>query len=316
MNNFYKALDIIKQRLEKNTFVNTVLFANTQNKNLYKNNIFPIAHINVQPSPIINTQVSRFVFEIGVLEKRNYTDTFLGTKFEGNDNVIDNFNLTYNVINDLISYLNRNSFEDIEIIGFGNITPLALNDVELIDGWVVTITPNDQEDEDDNNGGNGNFFFLSAVPSFFLNDSNPNNFINVSILESETQDIIDIWLDNITYGVFQNNASAKIISPEIEVGKQIFTAILNQNNPLPDGKWLVNKTGASGLLGSGANFRYNPVRTSPIDPFNNPEFNPEAEGVRPFEFGLDTVEPVIINVQNGIITEIIDLPMTGFAYEG
>jgi hypothetical protein len=141
MNTFYQAVELLKSRLENNPLVNTVVFARTEEKDLYKKNIFPIAHINPRPSNWVNNQVNLFTFEVGVFEQRNIVKDPIETKFEGNDNQLDNMNTTYQVINDLVSYLERQDNEyQIEVQSVSAINPVIFKDFNLLDGWVVTIT--------------------------------------------------------------------------------------------------------------------------------------------------------------------------------
>lgn len=141
MNEFYLCVDLLKQRLQNNPLVNTTIFARTEEKDLYKKNIFPIAHINPTSSPFTNSQVVQFTFEIGVFEQRDINKVDTQTKFEGNDNVIDNLNTCYAVLNDLISYLQLSNNDNlIELVAISNLQPLLFKDFNILDGWAVTLT--------------------------------------------------------------------------------------------------------------------------------------------------------------------------------
>jgi hypothetical protein len=147
-NNFYKAVELIKNRLENNPLVNTVIFARTNESDLYKKQIYPITHIVPTSTPFISKQVTQHTFEIGAMSQRDIPSTNKLTKFEGDDNVIDNLNSCYSILNDLINFLyNRDNSDDrIEIVTVGNFEPLLFTDFNILDGWVITITlqiPND-----------------------------------------------------------------------------------------------------------------------------------------------------------------------------
>jgi hypothetical protein len=147
-NNFYRCVNLLKERLENNPLINTVIFAKTNEKDLYKKQIFPIAHINPQSSPFINSQVNRFTFEIGAMEQRDLPVAKKDTKFEGDDNVIDNLNLTFSVLNDLVSWLQlKNNDDDIELIQVSEFQPLTFTDFNILDGWVVRLTLEIRNDE-------------------------------------------------------------------------------------------------------------------------------------------------------------------------
>lgn len=141
MNTYYNTVEVIKKRLKANPLVNTVIYAKTEEKDLYKKTIFPVAHIVPVPSVWKNNQVNRFSFEVGVFEQRDIVKEPTTTRFEGNDNQIDNMNTTYQVINDLLSYLEMEVNEhNVRLISVGNITPLTFKDVNLLDGWSVIFT--------------------------------------------------------------------------------------------------------------------------------------------------------------------------------
>ena len=147
MNQFYNAVELIKARLENNPQVNTVIFARTEEKDLYKKSIFPIAHINPTEMPFRNSQVSMFTFEVGVFEQRNINKENTDTKFEGNDNVIDNLNICHTILNDLVTYLTIQDNEfNIMLDSVTSATPLLMKDFNILDGLVLSITlmaPND-----------------------------------------------------------------------------------------------------------------------------------------------------------------------------
>ncbi len=140
MNQFYKVVDLIKTRLEENQNVHTVLFGRTEDKDLYKKNIYPIAHINPVESAI-ESKVSSFTFEIASLDQRDLSKQPITDKFEGNDDLQDNLNVTYAILNDLVTWLLRQNNEDlIELSSQSSLTPLLFKDHNLLDGWVVRIT--------------------------------------------------------------------------------------------------------------------------------------------------------------------------------
>ena len=59
------------------------------------------------------------------------------------------------------------------------------------------------------------------------------------------------------------------------------------------------------------------ARMSPYIPDYNPIYNQDPN-LPPLNFQLnaDTINPVLFTVVGGVITEVIPLPITGFAYEG
>lgn len=148
MNAFYLVVDLIKERLQNNPNVNTVLFGATEDKDLYKKNIYPIAHINPVSAPMDSTKASYFTFEIACLDQRDISKAPATDKFDGNDNLQDNLNITYTILNDLVGWLRlQNNSIYAELDSVSEATPILFKDHNLLDGWYMTITikvPNNQ----------------------------------------------------------------------------------------------------------------------------------------------------------------------------
>jgi len=148
MNAFYLVTDFIRKRLSENPNVNTVVFARTDEKDLYKKNIYPIAHINPIEAPFTSSKVNTFSFEVGVFDQRDISNDLVIDKFEGNDNVQDNLNITYMILDDLVRYVrDYNNDLNIELASVTAAKPLLFTDINILDGWVITITlkiPNTQ----------------------------------------------------------------------------------------------------------------------------------------------------------------------------
>ncbi len=147
MNNFYKIIELVRARLADNPMVNTLIFARVEEKDLYKKNLYPLAHIIPQASPWTTQQVNQVSLQIRVVEQRDINKMHTDTKFEGNDNVLDNLNVCHTIINDLLTYLSLQNNDDyIELISVNNLEPILFSDHNILDGWGVTITlsiPND-----------------------------------------------------------------------------------------------------------------------------------------------------------------------------
>jgi hypothetical protein len=147
MNNYYRIIELVRARLAENPMVNTLIFARVEEKDLYKKNLYPLAHIIPQASPWTTQQVNQVSLQIRVVEQRDINKMHTNTKFEGNDNILDNLNVTHTIINDLLTYLSLQNNEDyIELVNVSNLEPILFNDHNLLDGWGVTITlsiPND-----------------------------------------------------------------------------------------------------------------------------------------------------------------------------
>jgi len=320
--NFYIVSNFLKTLLQSDPLINTVVIGRTNETDLYKKNIFPIAHIIPVNSPWLGNGVSAFTFQIGVLEQRDIPSVKKNTKFEGDDNMIDNLNATYAVINNLLSYLeNQNNDFFIELQNVGGIQPFLFVKENLLDGFYVTLTLTikndnvcfdydfiDEDHEEELICEEGVTY--AQMTSIFIDPFNPTN--QTDIKNKTAQEIEGYWLDNENYALGLGGLNVYLcgVDSRFELGSIIkYTSNNHLVDSLHDGYYLVNQTGASGTSGD-LNYRYNPSRTSPYN-FNNLEPNDPI----PFSFWSDTVEPVLIRIENAVVVEVITLPITGFSYE-
>ena len=86
--NFYTVVDFLKRLLQSDPIVNTVVFGKTEQTDIYKKNIFPIAHIIPVQSPWNGSSISSFTFQIGVLEQRDINSVKKNDKFIYHDTII------------------------------------------------------------------------------------------------------------------------------------------------------------------------------------------------------------------------------------
>ena len=147
MNGFYKVVSFLRERLEQNENVNTIIFARTSEMDLHKKNIYPIVHINPSSAPFNSTSVSTFSFEIGAFDQRDSSSTITLDKFE-KDDIQDNLNITYSILNDLYMYIKNSNNDDlIELENITSAEPAMMTNLNTLDGWYMTITlkiPNTQ----------------------------------------------------------------------------------------------------------------------------------------------------------------------------
>ena len=117
------------------------IFARVEEKDLYKKNLYPLAHIIPQASPWTTQQVNQVSLQIRVVEQRDINKMHTDTKFEGNDNILDNLNVCHTIINDLLTYLSLQNNDDyIELISVSSLEPILFSDHNILDGFAVTIT--------------------------------------------------------------------------------------------------------------------------------------------------------------------------------
>lgn len=139
MNQFYLTIDLLKQRLLNNVNVNTVIEARDGDKDLYKKNIYPLAVVNPVSADFSNSRVTFFTFEIAVLDQRDISKE-PGDKYNGNDNYIDNLNITSAIINDLVNYLRLQNNDDlIELVSVTDANKVEMSGYNLLDGFYITL---------------------------------------------------------------------------------------------------------------------------------------------------------------------------------
>lgn len=138
--NFYKLTERLREVCKDNTLVQTVIYARTEEKDLYKNTKYPLIHLNPAPSNWSNEKVNSFTFEIGVFDQRTTSKQTKDTVFEGNDNIIDNHNTCYAILNEILTVLSKDNSDIIYMTSVGPITPFYKDDGNGLDGWATTIT--------------------------------------------------------------------------------------------------------------------------------------------------------------------------------
>lgn len=140
MNQFYLVVDLLYQRLSNNENVNTVIVAKKGDEDLYKKNIYPLAVINPTSADYSSSKVTYFTFEIAALDQRDISKAPTIDKFDGNDDYIDNLNITSSIINDLIGYLRlQNNDYLIEIDSVSDANKVEMSGFNLLDGFFITI---------------------------------------------------------------------------------------------------------------------------------------------------------------------------------
>lgn len=139
MREFYKAVQLLKDTLESDPFVNTIKHGLRSTTDVEKQNIFPLAHLQVINSSVQQGYVS-FTFEVACVDVRMVSNKPTTDKFLSNDNELDNLNTTFAVLNRLITILrNLNNDDAIELGNDPTPLPIIFEDTNLLDGWRCEI---------------------------------------------------------------------------------------------------------------------------------------------------------------------------------
>jgi hypothetical protein len=145
MRGFYLSIQLLKDLLEEDINVHTIVHGLKSTMDINKKNIFPLAHLQVTSSTADNQFIS-FTFEVAVLDIRNISKKIVTDKFLQNDNELDNLNTTHSVLNRLITKLRLiNNDDKIELNNTPTITPIIFEEMNLLDGWrteIELIIPN------------------------------------------------------------------------------------------------------------------------------------------------------------------------------
>jgi hypothetical protein len=147
MRDFYKVVDYLKTTLEADVNVHTITHGLRSMTDIDKKNIFPLVHLQVTSSSVLNGSVN-FTFEIAVVDLRNISKQIVTDKFLGNDNELDNLNTCHAVLNRLVSILtNQNNEFGIQLVNAPTLQPIIFEESNLLDGWrtdLELIIPNNE----------------------------------------------------------------------------------------------------------------------------------------------------------------------------
>lgn len=140
MNSFHNAVALITGILKTQGDVHTIICKKGIDPDLYKKDIYPLAHIIPQNAQMSSSQINTFTFELAVMDQRDISTHFIDNKDE-DSNELYNYNTCYNVINYLITYLRlRNNDYGFELVNVQDPTFFDLDYHNGLDGIVVTFT--------------------------------------------------------------------------------------------------------------------------------------------------------------------------------
>ena len=140
MNNYNKVITVLRNILDSNEDIKTVIHGQTEVNDIYKRTIFPCAHIVPLAMDLNTPNWIKFQFDIAALDVRDISNQPTEDKFYGNDNEVDNLNVGQVVLTQLITRLRLQDNDQVEIDTVGTARPLLLKDKSLLDGWVIQLT--------------------------------------------------------------------------------------------------------------------------------------------------------------------------------
>ena len=140
MTGFYNVTKKIKDALNAEPFVNTVSYGSLDDVDLNKQTIFPLSHIIVNncnvASNTMTFNISKLAMDIVDESKDEVTDIFVG-----NDNEQDVLNTQLEVINRVVSILQRGDlYTDLfQVDGAVGCEPFVDRFENKLAGWVATF---------------------------------------------------------------------------------------------------------------------------------------------------------------------------------
>lgn len=151
MRGFYEITTAIKNHLQANAHINTVMLKSLDEVDLNKRTIFPLAHIFVGntsfPDNVIRMEITVSCMDIVDVSKLNVKDT--EEPFYGNDNTQDILNTMLTVVNGLNLSLKKGTLADQLYFLNGEASADRFEErfKNLLAGWSLTFTvdiPNDE----------------------------------------------------------------------------------------------------------------------------------------------------------------------------
>lgn len=141
MNTLNNVITFLSDWAQSNIWVGTVEFAKSGEMDLNRKNIYPLFVINPVSSPKTSNVINYYTFEIGVFDQRDVSNQIKTDKVNGNDDLIDNLNITDAIIDQLLDYL-RNSYNEYQIELFQNsdALPSQMRGHNTLDGYIINIT--------------------------------------------------------------------------------------------------------------------------------------------------------------------------------
>jgi hypothetical protein len=139
MNKYSELLYFLKGIAEDNEFVNTVTKGTVDKIDLEKANIYPLVHITIDEAQFTNGQTIIFNVTLECLTLRDINKEIVHDKFWGNDNEVDNHNLTMAILNDMWLRILRDWAErNITTTDTATLNKIEFSGTNLLDGWSLS----------------------------------------------------------------------------------------------------------------------------------------------------------------------------------
>lgn len=142
MRQFYETTQTLKDALIADEFVNTVTLGDTNDVDLAKQSIYPLAHI-IPSNVTIENATMVMSFQIVLMDIVSDSPTDLRDvedTFHGQDDLQDVWNTQLQVANRLVSRLRRGDlFSDLVQTNVGSCAPFKDEYENALAGWVLTF---------------------------------------------------------------------------------------------------------------------------------------------------------------------------------
>lgn len=136
---FLTAITFLKDQILLDSRAITITHGTSDTIDLDKKTVYPLVHVQCVNSAI-GKGVVVFSYELHFLVIRDISKQVITDKWVGNDNELSNLDLTFDIVNRLVSRLKlqRNSL-DIEVLNIAQPEPMTFAFSNLLDGWRLTF---------------------------------------------------------------------------------------------------------------------------------------------------------------------------------
>lgn len=135
--NIFETLTLLESYFRENKLVNTVSFKNEFEVDMNKANIYPLVNINLQRAYSLDA-VNRFIIQFTILQQRDIKPTLNKDNKRFGDNLVDNYNETFEIASSFLRRLRVD--QDIDILSETEIEFINKEYTSILDGVEFTLS--------------------------------------------------------------------------------------------------------------------------------------------------------------------------------
>lgn len=135
--NVYETLTLIESYYKGIKLVNTTTFNNDFEVDMNKANIYPLVNIDLQRAVSLDA-VNRFVINFIIVQQRDIRPSLNKDNKRFGDNLVDNYNETFEIASSFLRRLRSN--QDIDILSETDISFISKEYTNILDGVEFTLS--------------------------------------------------------------------------------------------------------------------------------------------------------------------------------